>query len=626
MKKSSTLFLLKEKFSCSAERCCFVSICILMFLGCGNKSEPVKSPLSFDEKYKFVSADYERVLQNRFAAGDSSFRIPSSHFTYFDTLKYFYEQRAFQPMFIKSFDDNRLFNSLLSLIGKSYEHGIEPNVYDCELIKNEYAKLLDSAVENCAFRYRHLANLELLLSNAVLKYAYHLRYGVVDPSKIFADSYFIPGVDSAKKNLMEPLHAENILQYLQQIQPKSERYKKLQSALPFFTNLENHEWRKIYPFDKKLKIGEKTIQLKPIIERLASLGFADTAKIFRKEFDTYDSTIAKAVAKFQKANGLVDDGTIGSATVEKLNRSPKEYLEKIKLSLERFRWTNYPDSAKYLLVNIPDFYLRVIENKKEKFAVKICTGRKRPANYEARLKVYEKTKNWRSKPDDWQTPQLYGRITYLILNPTWTVPTSIIREEIYRKSVRDSNYLKKERFKVLLQGKEVDLAEVDLRRFSPNKIPYNFVQDPGAGNALGRIKFMFANKFDIYLHDTPTRAPFSAANRAVSHGCVRVEKPLLLADYVLNNNSKWTPDFVRIEIGQPPKDKTQIVEFNQRRTELRRNLSIGKTTQVNLEKSLPLFIDYFTAWIGDDGVANFRDDVYEKDELLKAFFFSKNER
>ena len=135
---------------------------------------------------------------------------------------------------------------------------------------------------------------------------------------------------------------------------------------------------------------------------------------------------------------------------------------------------------------------------------------------------------------------------------------------------------------------------------------------------------MFSNKFDIYLHDTPVRAPFSAVNRAVSHGCVRVEKPLLLADYVLKDNSKWEPDYVRIEIGLPAVDSRKISEFGTKRTELRRNFSFGKTTQVNLDRGISLYIDYFTAWVDEDGIPNFRSDIYGKDEILKTFFFNAN--
>lgn len=612
----------KNKFTDALKIFYFFSFTIVIFFGWSCKSEDGK--VRYDAKYKFVAKDYQRFLKSRFDPEDFSFRTPISQLKYFGTLKYFYAAKNFQPMFIKSFDDKYFIDSVLKIFKASDEHGLSPNWYNYDLINREYGEIYDTTTTNNSARYIHLANTELLLADALLKYAYHLRYGVVDPMKIYPDSYFIPGVDSSKREIFKPLYQKNVLQYLKEIQPKSERYKKLQATLPFYRNLENLVWNKIAWTEKKLKIGEKSIQLKPVIERLALLGFVDTSKIVQKTFDTYDSIVVKAVAKFQKANGLIDDGAIGKATIDKLNVSPKEYVEKIKLSLERFRWSSYTDSSRYLLVNIPDFYLRIIEDKREKLNIRICTGRKRPANYSARLKIYEKTNNWRNKPDDWQTPQLYGKITHLILNPTWTVPTSIIREEIYRKSTQDASYLKKQNFKVIYKGKEMNLADVDLSKFSPNRIPYIFVQDPGAGNALGRIKFMFSNKFDIYLHDTPTRAPFSTSNRAVSHGCVRVEKPLLLADYVLNNNSKWAPDYVRIEIGLPTQDKTKVSEFRNKRAELRRNFSFGKTTQVNLDNSISLFIDYFTAWVGEDGTPNFRDDIYGKDEILKTYFFGVN--
>ncbi|MFA4923504.1 MAG: L,D-transpeptidase family protein [Ignavibacteriaceae bacterium] len=621
MKNFHAIWLINKKSLIDAGRkFYFFSLIVLILFGSGCKSKHDK--VGFDVKYKFVIEEYQHRLQSRFNAEDSSFQIPSTNFEYFDSLKHFYANRNYQPMFMKSYDDKFFIDSMLKVINKSVEHGIAANVYKYDLIKSEYAKLLDSGITDNSIRYLHLANIELLLSNAVLKYAYHLRYGVVNPTKIFPDSYFLPVVDSTKRELFKPLYQKDIFQYLKKIQPKSDRYKKLQTALRFFTNLKNLEWKRIPSFNQKLKVDEKTIQLKPVRERLALLGFVDTSKVVQKAFDTYDSLLVKAIAKFQRANGLTDDGTLGKATLEKLNTSPKENVEKIKLNLERFRWTNYADSSRYIFVNIPDFHLRVIENKQEKFKIKVCTGRKRPANYEARLKVYEKIKTWRNKPNDWETPLLYGKITHLILNPTWTVPTSIIRDELYRKSINDSQYLRKENFKVIYKGKEVNLDEVNLKQFSANNVPYTFVQDPGAGNALGRIKFMFTNKFDIYLHDTPSRAAFSVANRAVSHGCVRVEKPLILADYVLKNHSKWEPDYVKIEIGMPVADKTKISEYRLKRNELRRNFSFGKTTQVNLDQNIPLFIDYFTAWVSEEGIVNFRDDVYGKDDILKQYLFN----
>jgi murein L,D-transpeptidase YcbB/YkuD len=132
---------------------------------------------------------------------------------------------------------------------------------------------------------------------------------------------------------------------------------------------------------------------------------------------------------------------------------------------------------------------------------------------------------------------------------------------------------------------------------------------------------MFRNKFGIYLHDTPTRAPFSRSNRAVSHGCVRVEKPFQLAEFLLKNNSNWNLDYIKIETGFAVADQTKIAEFKQVRGELRRNASYGKTTEVKLYQQIPLFIDYYTAWVNDKGTINFRYDVYNKDKILKKYLF-----
>ena len=152
---------------------------------------------------------------------------------------------------------------------------------------------------------------------------------------------------------------------------------------------------------------------------------------------------------------------------------------------------------------------------------------------------------------------------------------------------------------------------------------YTLVQDPGAGNALGKIKFMFDNPFGVYLHDTPTRAPFKYINRAVSHGCMRVEKPLQFAEYLLANNSRWTIDYVKIEIGQKFDDQNIINEFNRMRTELRKNSSYGVTTEVKFDNTISLFVDYYTVWVDENGIFNYRDDVYGRDKVLMKYFSEK---
>jgi murein L,D-transpeptidase YcbB/YkuD len=448
-----------------------------------------------------------------------------------------------------------------------------------------------------------------------------MRYGLVNPKEIFPDNYFLPITDIAKRNLLEPLKQDSIIQYLQNIQPRGERYKRLQLALEHFNNYKDFEWREIPVPDEKLEPGDEDSSLILISERLITLGFLDTLKIQINDFTVYDSLLVIPIKKFQQINGLNDDGIIGKNTVEKLNITPQEYVDKIKINLERFRWIDYSDTSQYILVNIPDFRLFIKENGKELFTTKVCTGRRRPANYEKRYKYYKRTKNWQDKPDDWETPNMYGEISYLVLNPTWNVPTSIMREEIATKIQNDSSYLQSRNFKVYIDTLEINLDEFDVNELYADTIPYKIVQDPGAGNALGKIKFMFYNPFGIYLHDTPTRRPFTYSNRAVSHGCVRVEKPLQVAEYLLRNHRKWNIDYLKIEIGQRVNDKSKVAEYNRKRSALRRNSKDKKTTEVILSKKLSLFIDYYTAWVDENGETNFRDDVYLRDKILKEYLF-----
>jgi L,D-transpeptidase YcbB len=579
-------------------------IIALVFLISSCRTQNNKSS-GIDKNLEYSSAEFQQSLRNRFNQEDSSFVIKSSAVEYFGTLKYFYSTRNFQPLFILNSNNASSINPILDLFSRAEEHGIQPARYQLDLIKNEISKI---SSDNSR-KYIHMSNAELLLSDAVLKYASHLRYGVVNPTKIYSENYCLPVVDSSKRDILKPLNVENVCEYLKSLQPKNPQYKKLQAALKHFNDLDTNGWKPI----------KNPGQLNLIAGRLALLGFLDTTKINTANLNKKDSVFIKAISKFQLANGLNGDGSVGLPTLEKLNVSKNEYIDKIKLNMERFRWTNYSDSSRYILVNIPDFRLHVIDNHQEQFEIKVCTGKKKPANYYERLKSYQKSK--RAKPDDWETPQISSEISHLVLNPTWTVPPSIIKEEIFREVSKDSTYLQKRNFKVYKNGKLVNLSDVNLKKYSPNKIPYSFVQDPGAGNALGKIKFMFANKFGVYLHDTPTRGPFSRSSRAVSHGCVRVEKPFQLAEFLLKNNSKWTLDYIKIETGFAMPDKTKVEEFKQVRNELRRNSSYGKTTDVKFDHKIPVVIDYFTAWVNDEGIVNFRNDIYDKDKILKKYLF-----
>jgi L,D-transpeptidase YcbB len=594
-------------------------ILLLVFSAC--KKKPVEIEKSLNEKLNFSSIEYLAAFKSKIISIDSDLVRQDTLIQYYDTLRHFYSSRNFEPLFIKSFEDEDFVYSLLSVFEKAVEHGLNPEQYHLSSISSEYLKAIDTLPNNS--RYSQLANAELLISDAILKYSYHLRYGLVKPKEIFSDTYFLPLDDSSKGDIFQPLKQENVLQYLSDIQPKSKRYSDLQWALKYYNKFRELDWHAIPIPAKKIEAGATDSTISFIIDRLIKLEYIDTSKVRIDNFDVYDSTLVGYVKQFQINNGLNDDGVIGKNTVERLNVTPQQYIDKIKMNLERFRWKEYSDTSQYILVNIPDFMLFIYDNGEEIFNTKVCTGIKRSPYYQERFKVYKKTKLWRDKPDDWETPNMYGEISYMVLNPTWNVPASIMREEIAYKLKKDSTYLRDKNFKVYKDNVEIDPMTVELAELHSDKIPYRIIQDPGAGNALGKIKFMFNNPFGIYLHDTPNRPPFNFSNRAVSHGCVRVEKPLPLAEFLLRNHPKWNIDFLKIEIGQKVEDKSIVSEYYKKRESLRKYASLGETTDVMLAQKTSLYIDYYTAWVDDEGVTQFRADVYDRDKVLLEYLQAK---
>jgi len=599
----------------------YISIAGILFLilsACDKK--PVKEK-SLNEKLNFSSTEYQKVFKSKIISLDSDLIKQDTLIQYYDTLRYFYSSKNFEPVFIKSFDDEDFVYSLLNILGKAGDHGLNPEQYHYSSISREFLKAIDTLKNT--FRYSHLANTELLISDAILKYSYHLRYGLVKPKEIFSDSYFLPIDDSSKGDLFQSLKQQNMIQYLADIEPKSKRYKGLQDALKYYNRFKDLEWPPIPLPVNKIEVGSKDTLVPLILSRLITLEYLDTSKYKLNDYSVYDTVLVDYVKRFQRNNGLIEDGVIGSNTIERLNMTPQEYIDKVKLNLERFRWNDYPDTSQYILVNIPDFMVFIYDNGRKIFGSKVCTGIKRPSYYESQLRVYKKTKRWRDKPDNWETPNMYGEISYMVLNPTWNVPASIMREEIAYKLKKDSTYLRDKNFKVYKDDVEIDPMTVELAELHSDRIPYRIIQDPGAGNALGKIKFMFNNPFGIYLHDTPNRPPFNKSNRAVSHGCVRVEKPLPLAEFLLRNHPKWNIDYLKIEIGQKVEDKKVLSEYYSKRESLRKYASFGKTTDVILSQKTPVYIDYYTTWVDDKGVVQFRADVYDRDKVLLNYLESK---
>jgi murein L,D-transpeptidase YcbB/YkuD len=263
-----------------------------------------------------------------------------------------------------------------------------------------------------------------------------------------------------------------------------------------------------------------------------------------------------------------------------------------RVNLERLRWKNRPTENKYVWVNIPDFNLDVMENGKSVLNMKVCVGEGRNEDNADRLIEYDENDLKKDRPFTRETPQLKSMIHSVQVNPVWNIPESIATNEISKFAAKDPYYLSNNNIDVFLNGQKVEDPEtIDWSDASVGKT-YSFKQRPGDDNSLGKIKFLFNNESSVYLHDTPAKAAFNREMRAVSHGCVRVEKPLALALALFGNGSKYD----QIKKGMESENPT--------------------ATDIALPKQVPVYLTYFTCWADENGKLQYRKDVYGLDIVL----------
>ena len=349
--------------------------------------------------------------------------------------------------------------------------------------------------------------------------------------------------------------------------PAGKNIAGLKNMLPVYEAAVAHPWPTI-PGNKKLALGAQNDNVLLLRQRL--LATQDLMTINDHGNNVFDTQLADAVKLFQRRHGLKADGYVGQATLHELNISPEQRVKQIELNIQRWESLSHEMGHRYIMVNVPDYHLDVVEDGKTVLSMKAIIG----------------------KPER-QTPELSSVITRVILNPYWNVPKKIAQKDIVPKVINDPDYLDDEHIKILQQQTDhpaiINAADVDWLDAEENGFKYHFRQDPGVGNALGLVKFEFTNSDDIYLHDTPAKNLFDQDKRAFSSGCIRLEKPFELANYLMRNSPEWNDEHVK-----------EILE-------------IGKTSYIKAAKPTTIIITYITAWVDEYGLVEFRDDLYGRD-------------
>ena len=433
------------------------------------------------------------------------------------------------------------------------------------------SKQLTTLIADGSADKRKLAIIELYFSAAFLEYASDLKVGRFLPNKV-DPNFFIEGRTIDQLAALKALsQARNIDQFFAGWQPTNAGYTALRSALADYRMLAAKGGWGVVPLGAAIKPGTADPRI-PIIRKRLSLTDGPVAHVVPVGEEVYDDALVEAVKRFQARQGLDVDGVMGSTTIVAMNVPVVDRIKSIIVAMERLRWMPEDLGHQYLIVNIAGFELRRVRAGKVEERMAVVVG-----------KPYHRT------------PVFSGQIRYLEFNPYWNVPPAIALNEELPKLRSNPGALAAQGYEAVQGDRVLGLQTIDWNRYGSGNFPFQLRQRPGDNNALGRVKFMFPNPHNVYLHDSPARNLFGQRERAFSHGCIRLARPLELANQVLQAGG--------------------VQGWNSERIES--TVASAKTTVVNLRDPLPVHITYLTAWI-DGGVASFRQDIYGHDAKLLA--------
>ena len=472
--------------------------------------------------------------------------------------------------------------------------------------------------------YEKMALLELMVSDNMLSFHSDRVRGRTHPKEVFKGAYQLPVLQHKGFSLFSVLNNKKYREVLQKSGLVDSTYLELGKLLKKYHQRRDsgEEWITIDPVGiRKIEPGD-TIEIMPQIARkLYQMGVIEKREIKKANPRYYNASFAPLVKRFQRMFGLYDDGIFGRKTFGLLNGTLQDRIDQISANMERIRWFRLPEDEKpYIAVNLPAFELDLWWPDSVK-SMKVCVGKPRPANYNERYERYQKEQKYWLRPPDHETPQISSGVVYMVINPTWTVPRSIITREMFYQMKRDSFYLQKNGYGVFYKGKELRSDSINWSKYRPTKIPFDIVQEAGMDNALGKVKFIFPNPFHIYLHDTPQKSKFKWSERAVSHGCVRVENPLLLGEFLMENVDTANADDFRIWMGHEPLDPERLEEYDPEDSTARIQ-PLEETEIIRLNKRMPVYFLYRNIWYDHDHQLQIRNDVYDKNRLIiKAMDF-----
>ena len=472
-------------------------------------------------------------------------------------MRDFYQHRGFQPAWFTSRGLRPQAAELVQAIPALGLDGLDVRRYQPQRL----AALIADAKTLKSFddpeSQRRLVDTDAELTYTYLSLAAQLAIGRLQPEKIRVEWYTKPRNVDLDARLGQALTADDageIVKILRSLTPPYPDYERLRQALVAYRSIAVKGGWPAVPPGPVLKLGAQGPRVAALRARLAATGDLPAANPQAPGANAFDASVAAGVVRFQRRHGLETTGKVDEDTLAELNVPVEDRIRQLQFNMERWRWMPATLGDRYILVNVPDFRLDLVEAGRPALTMKVIVGK-----------------------DQSRTPAFSDKMTFLELNPSWNIPKSIAEKEILPKLASDPGYLASHNMEWVDEGGESRLRQL-----------------PGEDNPLGKVKFMFPNEFDIYLHDTPAHHLFSQAERDFSHGCIRLERPLDLAHYLLQDDPKWTPEALQAAIDS------------------------GENQRIDLPHPIAVHILYWTAWVDPDGTVELRKDIYGHDDELEA--------
>jgi murein L,D-transpeptidase YcbB/YkuD len=525
---------------------------------------------TFDEE----SQEINRII----AARKHPYLIHADFTNRVDDLDALYKLGNYRTIWINQASNQNKVNEVVNLLENADEQGLVADSYDIAVLKQK----LNAIKAGSSLSKQGAAQLDTAISLGLIRYLHDLHYGRVNPHGIqFNLQLREKKLIDIPKLIKDSLLLGTVAQLPLLTEPKLNQYQKLKSALAAYRELVKKRQAFKLIITDKLKPGDQHPQLAELSQFLADLGdIAESAVIpITEKKPRYTQELAEGIKKFQFRHGIAADGIIGQGTVEAINTPITQRIKQIELAMERMRWLPELTVGKSIIVNIPAFQLWAFDDVKNAL----------PQITNMRVVVGKALKN--------QTPVLMAQMQFIEFLPYWNVPPNILKDEIIPKLIRNPRYLASQNMEIVA-GYSQNAKSIPVSATAIDKLKkgiYRVRQRPGRGNSLGKVKFIFPNKDDVYLHDTPAGALFKKTRRDFSHGCVRVENPLALAEFVLKGQGNWNEVTIK---------KAMNRSDNQR---------------VDLQHPIPVLFFYTTTFVDQNNNLAFYPDIYGHDiTLLEA--------